>query len=764
MNKKLCLLAFMIISLFAIMTFATAETLTLSQTSGNSGSQAAKAGVKIQIASNATSGETIGIVTFQSGSQCTQAYLTQSDASTVIKQVAAGATADFGKTNNLIAGGIYYILCDAGGGQFQYQRNLTPAFPYIGNDLNVTTSYVGGADNSGIEAQVYQIETSRVSFTTTSVNLISPANQSTILTSGANFTANYTISSSQSLTFGNATYKIYYFNGTLFNSTLVQLSGNNTNSSLFVGNFPIGNFNWTINASYGNLTFTNTTSIGNFTFNTANIIETNQSFNPSALSGSTQPFIINLSLNPTFQISTATLHYNSVVSQIGGISNNGNSFTASTNVIVPFVSVPTNETFYWDILLNDGSHFISNSFNQTLLPFTIDNCSSNTQVLYNFSMVDEESLLQMAGTINSLVQVYDLTGRTIIATYNNTYSYTPGSSPEVCISNMTGNPSPTYKVNYIISYMGNSSYFQKYKTQQLGSLTNTTLYNNLTLYDLISADGNIFQVNIVGDLQANQAGVLVDVQKLYIPTNQFISVESATTDQSGIMIAHLIPNNAIYNFVISQNGTVLGTITNQKAYCANPSAGCSVYLNVQQLIQTLSNLQTYGNLSGGYSFNSLTNTTTFTFFTLDKLPHNIAMNLYLDNGYSNVSICTSSLFSTSGSLSCNVNSTYSGVSFYSEITSDGSVISQFEQFYNLNSTPNYYGVDLWIALLLFSCIVLMMLSHPIMIVIGAILGLVFSALLIFGMGGTFLNLALGIGFFIGAGIIIIVRISKRRDV
>ena len=494
-------------------------------------------------------------------------------------------------------------------------------------------------------------------------------------------------------------------------------------------------------------------------FNNNGFTENSQTFNSATSSGSYENFKINLTYD-SLQNSgiKVILNYNNT-NYTTSTTDSGNTKVFSTSLNVPIVNSQTNKSFYYIIGLTNSSgttYFNSSSNNQSVKIFTIDNCSTNTQKIMNFTMIDEESLNQINGTIEALIQLYSPNSNSPITVYNQTINYLTGVESKICSSNLTSQ----YNLAYTLKYYGNSSYFKRYKTVQLMALTNIT--NQLTLYNLLQSSGYPFKIIVTGNIQTSNgnSNLLVDAQRQYLSLNQFNSVESSVTDSNGEAIINLVPQTVVYNFVVSYNGVVLGTFNNYKVQCQNPSTSqCSVILNLGQAVATMPNYQNYGNIQGSYILDSNNSILYFNYNSIDGNTHNIVQNVIENDNYGNTTICQNTGSGTSGTLVCNIPTIYQNTTFYSEVYVDGIYIGT--NTFSLGSTPNYYGVDIFIELLLYTTVVILLVGNPILMVIGAILGFSLGLILLFVTGGS-ISAIIGvvIAFALG-GVIIIWKISKR---
>ena len=532
-----------------------------------------------------------------------------------------------------------------------------------------------------------------------------------------------------------------------------------TNASTFNASFPFGNYNWSCSAcdSDGDCGV----AVENRSLSVTSAIINSINYNNYTTSGASENFIVNISYNP-INIVNVILNYNNT--QYSMTTSNNQIYSTSLNV--PVVTSSINKSFYIGIEVTSGSEtttVYSGLYNQTIQPFSVDNCTIYKQKILHFEMVDEELFNNVAnptlgyinGTIQYLINFYSQDRTKLISTFNNSINYTYGNTYEICIQNITSNYSMDYQIKYPIE---DTTWFNKYKNAQNKIINNATLMENVTLYNLFIASGNTFQIYVRGSNLGN-SGLLVDVQKQYVAKNAFFSVESPVTDNTGNTIARLIQTSEIYNFIVSKNGNILGIFNNYQVKCANAATGdCPITLNLAEQTGNIVNLENYGNVTGIHLLNNNTNTLYYTFQTTDSNAHNIRQQVIINDGFDNQTICDQTVLAVSGTIICSIPTIYQETTFYAKIYSDGNLIGA--KLFSQGNKPDFYGVEIFMSVLLYSSIVLLMLSNPILIVLGTMLGMIFSAIILFLGSFKLTSIIITLSYFIVAGVIIINKMRK----
>lgn len=484
------------------------------------------------------------------------------------------------------------------------------------------------------------------------------------------------------------------------------------------------------------------------------IKENSISYNASSITGNRESFVLNLSYDTSYYSSISVyFNYNNTVYTTSQSGTGGNLIYTSS-IYTPAISNSANKTFYWIISLSNSTaidYFNSTKNNQTINPISIDNCTGNNRSIINFTLYDEDSRTLMNGSLEISIDIYSYLSTDRIVTFNS--SYTNTAKATICLSQLNS----TYTMQYKVRYYNDTS-VSEYKYGQGITIDNSTNSQIINLYDLVASRSTSFVINVKGSDLSILSGVIVDIQRQYIPINQFISVESPITDSNGKTIAHLVAKEGVYNFIITSNGNILGTFNNYIVKCQNElTSDCSIDLNIAQATNQLDDYSNYGNLSVNYELDKDARTVQLSYIATDSQTHTITFNAIKNNN----TFCSQSSQGTSGSLSCDIPQTYGNMSFYTEIYSDGNLVG-FKSFdLSASSSDIFGGTKVVLGLLMYSTITLIFIGHPVMIIIGSILGIAFAGAFHIVDGGTFFGNATIISFFLIAGGILIYIISKK---
>lgn len=561
------------------------------------------------------------------------------------------------------------------------------------------------------------------------------------------------------ITINNATIFIWNSLGIIVNQTTKSLTGTQNQTTFNITRIAYGvDYLWNVLACSGNnCYFANSNSSFSYT-PTPNAVL----YNITTTEGKTEGYIFNLSYDSlVYPFISASLNYNNTFYGSTKIGS-GNDIILTNSLTTPYSSSVVNKSFYWQIKLIDTlgiTTYINSSWNnQTINKLGLDSCTTYTKVLINFSLFDEDARTNLNGTIQALINIYNLGTSNSVMAYNLSISNT--NNLKVCVQNEILNTT-SYTMNYQVIY-SNETHVTEYKYGQGITISNNTIPININLYDLLSTNSQAITLSVIGADSLRLQGVVVDLQRQYVPINQFLSVESPITDSSGNAIAHVVLRDAIYNILIYQNGVLVGTFDNYKFECANPLSGCTVLLPLIQAVAPIDNYYNYKNLNYYYDLNIVTRTLRMLFYTSDNAPHQVSWNVVTNDGYGNTTICTNSILISSGTFTCNIPISYGNLSIIALPSIDGNYLSG--KFMSLDSRPadTFGGTRILLAMLMYSTITLLFVSNPIMIVVGAILGIAFATGLFLLDGGSLFGTGSILIWFVIAGVIIIWRANRSK--
>ncbi len=383
------------------------------------------------------------------------------------------------------------------------------------------------------------------------------------------------------------------------------------------------------------------------------IFENSQEFNNETLEGTMETFTANITIEESNSIAIARFVYNGTP-HIGSFSQSGNYSILTIDFIIPTVSGEVNLTFFWSIQLSDAQIINLTSHNQTVSILSLDDCSVNTVVLFNYTIVDEGNQSKLTNTTAELsLNLLDTDRETYILNFSLEYS---DINPfAVCINENIS--TSTFAVDSIVKYES-IGYSIEYYNIVNAVITNSTIPEEITLYDLIDPDATDFKITFKAEDFTFVENALIYINRQYISENNtFKTVELPKTDSNGQTVGHFVRNDILYNIIVIKDGVVLGNFENQIAFCEDFTIGnCQMVLEAipedalafdynEQLGIIFQSIPTY---------NENTSLVSFSFSTDDGTVKTILMNVTRDDIFGNRTICSNTLTSSSGTLACSI--------------------------------------------------------------------------------------------------------------
>lgn len=411
----------------------------------------------------------------------------------------------------------------------------------------------------------------------------------------------------------------------------------------------------------------------------------------------------------------------------------------------------TNSTWWWNVTtINNRSSYN----NITVYTVQVDNCTTNTNRIMNITIYDEDARTLLNGTIETLIDIYSSSG-SLLTSYNS--SFIGISKTQICINPNLNATNPYY--NYQIKYY-NDSYRTEYKYGQHIIITPSNYTQIINLYDILTSRAYPFTISIKGSNFLPIDGAVLDVQRQYVGQNLFISVESPLTDSDGKAVANLVERDIIYRFMVLRDNQLLGTFDNYRVSCNNEATNdCSFNLNVATASSSLIDYSTYLNLSYSFSLDSSTRILSMPFYTTDGNTKNVSFYTVLDNGYGNTTICSDTEIASTGTLLCTIPQAYGNVSIITTLYSDGEYVST--DYRTIGTSIDYFsGVKVVFLILMYSMLVFLFIDYPLLMILGAILGIICGGIFFLLNNGSLFSGGSIILWFIVAGIIVMWRLSK----
>jgi len=509
----------------------------------------------------------------------------------------------------------------------------------------------------------------------------------------------------------NITYPLDNVNYQKLNHNLtINWSVSDSSLSSCLGSYDNGINNFSVLCNDKNMTI-NITSLGNNSFmiwvndsyGNSNIsqktwgykvFQTETLFSSSTTEGGLENFKLNFTQGGGLQTSTINLIYNSTTYS-SSYSISLDNVSSSNTITIPNKEFYMEIPFYWSITMSDGSLINTTIYNQTVNPIQIDDCSTYTNVIYNYTIYDEESKTKIANTtIEIQLQLYDSSHSSLILNFSKLYTET--NPARVCF-NGTLLTNINYSIDSVVKYDSNDtgiSYAPEYYNILNQVLANSTVPRSIALYDLKSADSTDFQLTFKDENLAFAPNVLVYLYRQYIADNDFKIVEVPLTDSNGQTILHLVRNNVVYNIImVDSNGNILATFNKIIAFCQDYTIGsCTISLNARSGADTV--YEYLEDIGISYTIPTYSNSTklvSFNFISTNLSARTVSTEIVKSNDFGNRSVCSNSLTSATGTLTCNVSSVTGTDRFlFVNIYVDGNLKAQ--NTIDLESSSSGFGI------------------------------------------------------------------------
>ncbi|KKK99704.1 hypothetical protein LCGC14_2630070, partial [marine sediment metagenome] len=331
----------------------------------------------------------------------------------------------------------------------------------------------------------------------------------------------------------NITYPLNYIDYRKANLNLtINFSATDLNLGSCWGSFDGGTNNISLTCADQNIT-RNMTSVNNDTFtfwandSAGNIGSKSRTwiykvfqyipvFNSGTSEGATETFRLNFTQGTGLQTSTVNFVYNSTLHS-SAFSISSDNVSVVNSIIIPNKNLSITAPFYWSITMSDGSEINTSSYNQTINILRVGNCSNYSNLIYNFSVHDEETKVKLDNTtIEIQFELYDEAKTTRILNFSQLYEEI--NPARICI-NGSLLTSVNYSADLVVKYTSNDSgnvYAKEYHNILGQVIGNSTVPRNINLYSLLNADSTEFQLTFKDSNLAFAPNVLVYLYRQYV--------------------------------------------------------------------------------------------------------------------------------------------------------------------------------------------------------------------------------------------------------
>ena len=462
-------------------------------------------------------------------------------------------------------------------------------------------------------------------------------------------------------------------------------------------------------------------------------------------------------------ITTAILNHGGT-EYVGSINDHGsNNYTITKTIIAPTVTTNTNYSFFWNITQGLMSYSLTNN-TQLITDFSFDNCSTNSITLYNFTLVDEKTQTNINATGNDTLGKVSITLNSITGSELGTFSssYSQINPFRVCV-NSTLSSGETFLIDAIIEYSSTVHETEFYHIQNQ-TLTNATLYQNITLYDLLTNESQVFKLIVKDSSFLPLTDAIVEVHRKYIDEGIYKIVEIPKTDGNGETTAHLVVNDVIYKFVIKKYGETISTFENVIAVCQTPLVTpCTINFNAVTTSEiTVPDYEVLDDFNFTLEYNESSRIVRSLFVIPSGLTSTVKLEVIKEDALG-TAVCDHTLISSSGTLTCTVPNSFGNSTVFAKLYKDGDLQAQG----NIKLDKDILGVK-GVMIAVLSVFILMTLigaglsDNPVYTILFLMLGviLLFSLNIVASEG--FIGAGATILWLIVAIILVIIKGARRN--
>ena len=546
----------------------------------------------------------------------------------------------------------------------------------------------------------------------------------------------------------------------------------NTNQTVF--NYSTG---------FNNLSFTVTDEfnlqVTNYTNWTVVIDSYTQGANYESVGEGTN-VVFNLSVDYTIEhTSEATLFLDGnsySPDNIITIANN-NFYEKTVNIEDGFGNETGNSlNWYWVYNLTLDDDFIQTT-NQTLVIYSveIDDCSSFDELILNLTLLDEETQTTLPKVNESSSIELDLIisgadNSSITWQYSNTFENE--TNPQVCMPIDILNFS-SYRIDFTIGlestdrvkefyYLDNGvlDLSKVFTTFNRESPFVTTDYN-INLYDLLTTDSTTFLFNFFSKDGLPVDNAIIHTFRRYIGDGNFSEVERSKQDNNGETHIHVVEEDVIYYFLVSQNGQEVYRSEEYNALCQE--LPCTITLTETGDFVELPTDYSLINGSSIIITNQTSRTSTYVYQMSEPSPVEYVLYRNEYNG-SVTEVDRASSTASSGTLTVTVPLHAGNQTYFTAVYKNDSFIQSQWVLLNDMDASAYLGT--FLALLLGFLVILTLVLLGVTEKTGTILMFLLGLLFTTALGLTNLVTTTGqnlLIYVIIAGGIIIFKLAKKRS-
>ncbi len=575
----------------------------------------------------------------------------------------------------------------------------------------------------------------------------------------------------------NITFPFDFIDYQIKNKSLtINWTVSDINLASCLGSFDGGVNNISLTCADNNIT-RNITSVNNDTFtfwaidsvgNTGvisrtwiyRIFEVQQIFSELTTVGATETFVNNIFLGSGETITEINFNYNGTSNSAGFSNLGGGEYNLSSSLVIPSVSAVSNMSFFWIIDLVSGQ-INTTSKNQTVNNLEIGNCTAFSTVLFNYTIIDEETQNKITNiTANELevqldIKLFDESKETFLLNFSKKYEDI--NPVEVCL-NVNLTEETVYSIDSTVRYEAVNHSIEYYNIQNF-LIKNSTIPQIINLFDLSLTDATEFQITFKDANFVVVEDALIQINRQYVSEGLFKTVEIPKTDSNGQTVAHLVEKDVVYNMIVLKEGVILGTFNNVIAFCEDVIIGsCFISLNALTVGEASFEYDEDIGLFFDFNYNESTRNLQFDFSTTDGSTKNVTLSALKVDQLGNTSVCTSFLVSSSGTIICPVPISVGNESIIVSIFVEGDL--EITNYIQAGRPFDIGDSGYFLMFFLVLSLALMMTGSKTGVIIGVIIGFITGTLLSFVQGGL-LGVGSSVIWLVIMGVILIYKLNSQ---
>jgi len=373
--------------------------------------------------------------------------------------------------------------------------------------------------------------------------------------------------------------------------------------------------------------------------------ENSQTYNSSTYETQTQSFIINITYDSNYYISSsAELYYNGTFyagTSFG--SEHNRAFTAE--LITPAVDTTTNITFHWEITLSNATgpeEYNSTFNNQTVLNYdgleVVTSCSAGMVESIAFNFMEEN--LTSLHTDTEYNFKYGFGGDALVS--NGSFSNI--SHFYICI-----NESLPFPITENMEVAYGRGLFVERSFYMFSGIELTNITTNHSLYNLPIASATSFLIKITDTSLTPYGDIFVSLMRWYPDQDEYKIVEMGRTNENGETVLKVITEDIDYRIgIYEKDGTLLKLTDPLRMVCLiNP---CELTIRIDEEVDFTSFMEVDSTLT----FNRTSMIFTFIWNDPNQLTTLMNLSVYKLTSTSEILICSSSASGFTGVLVCDV--------------------------------------------------------------------------------------------------------------